>query len=120
MGIKASLDARETAEVAAGTQYKRVWDAERARRSCKPREAGKHVIFLTGTGGFVGFHTALALQKAGHGVLGLDNFNDYYATSLKRSRQEILESKGIYTAEGDIADAGFVEELLKSCSFTHV
>ena len=100
--------------------YKRVFDADRARSSCNRRDSSKHIVFLTGTGGFVGFHTALALQKAGHGVLGLDNFNDYYATSLKRSRQDILESKGIYTAEGDLADAEFVEELLDACSFTHV
>jgi len=97
-----------------------VFDADRARASCVPTGPGKHVVFLTGTGGFVGFHTALALHEAGHGVLGLDNFNDYYETSLKRSRQDILEAKGIYTVEGDLADGELIEELVAFCPFTHV
>ncbi|QDZ17622.1 UDP-glucuronate 4-epimerase [Chloropicon primus] len=100
--------------------FKRVFDAERARASCRTGGPGKHVVFLTGTGGFVGFHTALELQKQGHGVLGLDNFNDYYETSLKRARQGILLEKGIYTVEGDIADGEFVAQLLEACPFTHV
>jgi len=104
----------------ASISYKRVFSSDRSRTSCQTNGPGKHVVFVTGTGGFVGFHVALALHSQGHGVLGLDNFNDYYDTSLKRSRQAKLESSGVYTAEGDIADAAFMEELLGACPFTHV
>ena len=101
-------------------RYKRSFDSASVIASCKARGPGKHVVFLTGTGGFVGFHTARALRKAGHGVLGLDNFNDYYETSLKRARQDILESEGIYTVEGDIADGELIDQVLNVCPFTHV
>lgn len=52
-------------------------------------------IFITGIAGFIGFHTALALKKAGHFVAGCDNFNHYYDTRLKRDRAEILEDSAI-------------------------
>jgi UDP-glucuronate 4-epimerase len=43
-------------------------------------------ILLTGTAGFIGMHTALALLERGDEVLGLDNLNDYYEVSLKEAR----------------------------------
>ena len=43
-------------------------------------------ILLTGTAGFIGFHTAMRLLNDGHEVLGLDNINDYYNVSLKYAR----------------------------------
>ena len=35
-------------------------------------------VLVTGSAGFVGFHTSVALKEMGAGVLGLDNVNDYY------------------------------------------
>lgn len=52
-------------------------------------------ILVTGTAGFIGFHTALRLLKDGHEVVGLDNINDYYDVSLKYGR---LAETGISTA----------------------
>ncbi len=46
-------------------------------------------ILLTGTAGFIGFHTARALLSAGHEVAGLDSINDYYDTELKYGRLEV-------------------------------
>lgn len=43
-------------------------------------------VLVTGTAGFIGFHYALRLLKEGHTVLGVDNINDYYETSLKYDR----------------------------------
>lgn len=43
-------------------------------------------ILLTGTAGFIGFHTALELLKNGHEVVGLDSINDYYDPRLKYDR----------------------------------
>jgi len=53
-------------------------------------------ILVTGTGGFIGFHVAQALMAQGHQVVGVDNFNDYYPTILKRRRAEILEKNSSF------------------------
>lgn len=41
---------------------------------------------VTGTAGFIGFHLAESLLCRGDEVVGLDNINDYYDTSLKFAR----------------------------------
>ena len=48
-------------------------------------------VLITGAAGFVGFHVASATLKAGHEVLGVDSFNDYYDVSLKSARARQLE-----------------------------
>ena len=69
------------------------WE-ERVRASAASRDGGM-VVLVTGGAGFVGFHTSLALRKRGDGVVGIDNFNDYYPVALKRAREEILFRKGM-------------------------
>lgn len=54
------------------------------------------------------------------GVVGLDNFNDYYPVSLKRARQARGEMAGVYTVDGDINDVDLVRKLFATCRFTHV
>lgn len=49
-------------------------------------------FLITGTAGFIGFHLANALLKAGDEVVGLDNINDYYDVNLKYAR---LKEAGI-------------------------
>lgn len=49
-------------------------------------------IMVTGTAGFIGYHTAKRLCEQGHQVLGLDNINDYYDVNLKYGR---LDAAGI-------------------------
>ena len=43
-------------------------------------------ILVTGTAGFIGFHTAMKLLKRGDEVVGLDNINDYYDINVKYGR----------------------------------
>ena len=43
-------------------------------------------VLLTGSAGFIGYHTALKLLSAGFEVVGLDNLNEYYDVNLKLSR----------------------------------
>ncbi|MCA0899600.1 NAD-dependent epimerase [Microbulbifer agarilyticus] len=47
---------------------------------------------ITGNAGFIGFHVARTLMARGDEVVGIDNVNDYYETSLKEDRLRKLES----------------------------
>lgn len=47
-------------------------------------------ILVTGSAGFIGFHTSMALLQRGDWVLGVDNLNDYYNPLLKRARLEAI------------------------------
>jgi len=78
------------------------------------------VVLVTGTAGFVGFHTALALKKRGDGVLGIDNFNSYYPVGLKRDRAATLEKAGVLTLEMDLNDGERLRALMEECKFTHI
>jgi len=49
-------------------------------------------VLVTGTAGFIGFHTAIRLLQEGYEVIGLDNINDYYDVNLKYGR---LKESGI-------------------------
>ncbi|GHV06983.1 NAD-dependent epimerase [Campylobacterota bacterium] len=46
-------------------------------------------VLVTGTAGFIGFHTALKLLRRGDEVVGLDNINDYYDPRVKFGRLEL-------------------------------
>ncbi len=62
-------------------------------------------ILVTGTAGFIGYHVAEDLLRAGHEVIGVDNFNDYYSVQLKRDRHRRLEAHPAYRGvELDLAD----------------
>lgn len=95
------------------------WE-KRVRYSCRVKTDKGIVVLVTGAAGFVGSHVSLALKRRGDGVLGLDNFNDYYDQSLKRSRQGLLEKQGVFVVEGDINDAPLLKKLFDVVPFTHV
>ena len=62
---------------------------------------------VTGAAGFIGSHLAETLREAGHDVVGIDSFNDYYDPARKRENTE-----GVNIVEGDLVDAdleGLVE-----------
>jgi len=62
-------------------------------------------ILVTGTAGFIGAETAVALARRGHAVTGLDNLNDYYDISLKAARWSRAETAGVAQHRLDLADA---------------
>ena len=47
-------------------------------------------ILVTGAAGFIGYHLCEKLISLGHGVVGLDNINDYYDVNLKYARLKNL------------------------------
>lgn len=60
-------------------------------------------ILLTGSAGFIGFHTAKKLLARGDTVIGFDNFNEYYDPTLKTARNAILEENSNFQViRGDL------------------
>ncbi|XP_078442035.1 UDP-glucuronate 4-epimerase 3-like [Wolffia australiana] len=93
---------------------------EKRVRSSAAARRHRAAVLVTGAAGFVGSHVAAALKRRGDGVLGLDNFNDYYDPSLKRARQRRLERLGVFVVEGDVNDAVLLRKLFDVVAFTHV
>jgi UDP-glucuronate 4-epimerase len=55
---------------------------------------------VTGAAGFIGSHLAETLGAAGHDVVGVDSFNDYYDPARKRENAE-----GLDVVEADLVTA---------------
>lgn len=67
-------------------------------------------VLVTGAAGFIGFHLSKRLLERGTPVVGYDNINSYYDTSLKRARIKQLE----LTAELFHADFQLIENDLEN------
>jgi len=89
-------------------------------------------ILITGSAGFIGFHLAERLA-ANHSLVGLDNINDYYETSLKYGRlshsgfekERITENRLVKSARhsdyrfimADLADKATIIKLFEEEQF---
>jgi len=62
---------------------------------------------VTGAAGFIGSHLAEALQGAGHEVVGIDSFTDYYNPAIKERNARALNVRRLDLAEGELDFAGF-------------
>ena len=70
-------------------------------------------ILVTGAAGFIGSHLCERLLTDGAEVVGLDNFDEFYSPTIKRSNiAECLEHKSFSLIEGDIRDAECVAGVL--------
>lgn len=64
-----------------------------------------NAVLVTGSAGFIGFHTAQRLLARGETVIGLDNLNAYYDPALKQARLDQLLSHPNYRHHTlDLAD----------------
>ncbi len=81
-------------------------------------------ILLTGSAGFIGFHTAKMLLERGDTIIGFDNFNEYYDANLKEARNKVLEGYENYTLiRGDLKNVADLEkafDLLRTGDDTRV
>jgi nucleoside-diphosphate-sugar epimerase len=77
------------------------------RRTLKPDgwELGLKVV-VTGAAGFIGSHLSERLLAAGHEVVGIDCFSDYYARALKEQNLEASRShNNFHFEEVDLVEA---------------
>ncbi|KAK6944296.1 NAD-dependent epimerase/dehydratase [Dillenia turbinata] len=95
------------------------WEKQ-VRNSAETHRSGGISVLVTGAAGFVGTHVSLALKKRGDGVVGIDNFNNYYDPSLKKARKQLLENHKIFIVDGDINDFKLLSKLFDTVAFTHV
>jgi len=61
---------------------------------------------VTGAAGFIGSHLAEALLAAGHDVVGIDCFNDYYDPALKEENARGLDMQRLDLAADELDFAG--------------
>ncbi|TCD57602.1 capsular biosynthesis protein CpsI [Synechococcus sp. BS56D] len=72
-------------------------------------------VLVTGAAGFIGFHLCRRLLEQGTPVVGFDNVNSYYDSSLKRARIAQLEASSTLAGipfrliEADLEDREAVE-----------
>lgn len=76
-------------------------------------------ILVTGAAGFIGFFLCRRLLEMGEDeVVGLDNLNDYYDTSLKHDRLRMLKTYDRFVfVKGDVSDKEFIDELFNQYKF---
>ncbi len=68
-------------------------------------------VLLTGGAGYIGSHTLLKLLQQGDEVLVLDNYSNSSPHALERVRR--LANSSFEIREGDICDAGFLDQVFK-------
>ncbi|OGU03813.1 MAG: hypothetical protein A2W29_03200 [Gemmatimonadetes bacterium RBG_16_66_8] len=74
-------------------------------------------VVVTGAAGFIGSHVCRALVEAGHAVVGVDNFDPYYARALKeRALAPLRAGRAFRLVEGDVRDTGLMRRVLRGAS----
>ncbi len=78
-------------------------------------------ILITGSAGFIGFHTAKFFLNKGHHVLGVDNLNQYYDINLKIARNSRLKKFKNYSFKKiDINSTKKIKEIFLKNKFNLV
>ncbi|MDT0644420.1 NAD-dependent epimerase/dehydratase family protein [Zunongwangia sp. F363] len=74
-------------------------------------------ILVTGAAGFIASHMAERLKREGFSVKGIDNFSNYYDTSLKKLNRDTLEQQGIEVIEMDLRNPDEYQKLEQDFDF---
>ena len=78
-------------------------------------------ILITGTAGFIGFHTAKKLLEQNIDVVGIDSINNYYDQHLKEERLKILNKFSNFSFyRHDIIDRNAVTSFFNHHKFSRV
>ncbi|MBO9399314.1 SDR family NAD(P)-dependent oxidoreductase [Shimia sp. R9_3] len=74
----------------------------------------QRTALVTGSAGFIGFHTAQRLLQEGWAVVGLDAMTDYYDVTLKERRHQILKQhQGFQAVEERLEASGTLMRLFE-------
>jgi UDP-glucuronate 4-epimerase len=69
-------------------------------------------ILITGAAGFIASHLTERLLDGGRGVVGLDNFDDFYDPAIKEKNLSVaLDHEGFTLIRGDIRDSAVLSSL---------
>jgi len=80
-----------------------------------------NLTLVTGAAGFIGFHLSRFLCSKGYQVIGIDNLNEYYDVSLKKSRLELLKTNAGFTfRQIELIDKAAIDSLFDTYPFTCV
>lgn len=81
--------------------------------------AGKYLV--TGAAGFIGYYVVQKLLGEGKVVVGLDNLNDYYDVSLKKTRLNLLLGQANFSFHKvDISNKEVIEQIFLLHQFDYV
>ena len=68
-------------------------------------------LLITGGAGFIGSHTCVAMQAAGHELMVIDNFSNSSPVALERAQE--LGNGSIDWIQGDIRDLEMLNEIFR-------
>jgi UDP-glucuronate 4-epimerase len=78
-------------------------------------------ILLTGGAGFIGSNTLNALVKAGHSIVVIDDFNDYYNPVFKEENiAPFINNSSVKIYRGSITDFPFLQNIFLNEKFDAV
>lgn len=80
--------------------------------TCYDTDLKKYSIIVTGCAGFIGYHLCKKLLSRGFKVVGIDNVNDYYSTTVKEKNINALrEFINFRFLREDVIDTSAIEHI---------